>query len=321
MRRLSLVVVALTALVWPALAFADAGLSPVEPASPNAQKVDDTYWLILALSTIVFLTVFVPLGLFIVRYRGRGRARDVEGPQIRGNTRLELSWTIAPVIILVIIATFVFVKLPGIRNEQARAGEEVLEIRVEGRQFYWNYVYPNGVTAVDRLTIPVDTPVRLEITAPDDDVVHSFWVPALQGKFDAIPGVTNETTLRATKTGVFDGACAELCGIEHAAMRIKAEVLSKEEFRRWYASGERDDELGEITFEGACAKCHGFEAEGDIGPRLAENPIVQQRDTVEEVVRNGRNEMPAVGRGWSDAQMDALLDYVEQTYAPKGEQQ
>jgi mono/diheme cytochrome c family protein len=100
-------------------------------------------------------------------------------------------------------------------------------------------------------------------------------------------------------------------------MRLEVEVLPADEFRRWYASAEREDELGQITFEGACAKCHGYEAEGDIGPRLADNAILLQRDTIEDVVRNGRSAMPSVGDGWSDDQMEALLNYLEETYAPK----
>jgi cytochrome c oxidase subunit II len=316
-RRLLVVVLALAALAVPPLAYADAGLTPVEPASPNAEQIEDSYWTILILTTLVMLSVFVPLAIFIVRYRSRGRGREIEGPQIRGNTRLEMGWTLAPVIILVIIVTGVLISMGSIRNVETAEGAEPLTIRVEGRQFYWNFIYPNGVVAVDRMTIPVGRPVKWEITAPEGDVIHSFWVPALQGKFDAIPGQTVSTTIEANRVGVFEGTCAELCGIEHAGMRTAVEAVSPEEFDRWYASGDRDEELGKITYEGACAKCHGYDAEGDVGPRLAQNPIVSQRDTVEDVVRNGRSAMPSVGDGWSDEQMNALLDYLEETYAPK----
>lgn len=317
MRRLLVAVLALAVFALPPLAHADAGLTPVEPASPNAEQIEDSYWTILVLTTIVMLSVFVPLGVFLVRYRSRGRGREVEGPQIRGNTRLEMTWTLAPVVILVIIVTGVLITMEDIRNVDVAEGAEPLTIRVEGRQFYWNFVYPNGVVAVDRMTIPEGRPVKWEITAPEGDVIHSFWVPALQGKFDAIPGQTVSTTIRADRVGVFEGVCAELCGLEHAGMRTAVEVLPAEEFDRWYASSDRDEELGAITYEGACAKCHGYDAEGDVGPRLAQSPIVTQRETVEDVVRNGRAAMPSVGDGWSDDQMNALLDYLEETYAPK----
>lgn len=308
---------AAVALALPALAYAGAGLSPVGPASKNTEQIEDSYWTILVLTTIVMLSVFVPLTLFIIRFRSRGRARDVEGPQIRGNTRLEIAWTVAPVVMLAIIATGVLVTLGSIRSVDVAAGATPLEVRVEGRQFYWNFVYPNGTTTVDRLTIPVDTPVKFLITAPDGDVIHSFWVPALQGKFDAIPGEQNETTIEATKTGTFYGVCAEFCGLEHAAMDFEADVLTKDEFDAWYADGARAEELGAATWEGACAKCHGLEGEGDIGPGLAGSPLVTQRETVADIVRNGRGRMPAVGDGWSEEQMDALLDYLEERFAPE----
>ena len=298
---------------------ADAGLSPPGPASKNTEQIEDSYWTIVILTTLVMLSVFVPLAIFIVRFRSRGRGRDIEGPQIRGNTRLELAWTIAPVIVLAIIVTGVLITLGSIRHVEVAEGAEPLTIRVEGRQFYWNYVYPNGVIGVDRLVIPVNAPVRFEITAPKGDVIHSYWIPALQGKFDAIPGEVNATTIEATKTGTFYGVCAEFCGIEHTAMRFTAEVLPQDEFEAWYESEDRDGDLGEITWEGACAKCHGFEAEGDIGPGLAGSPILQQRDTVEEIVRDGRGAMPSVGDGWSEKQMTALLDYMEQRFAPQAE--
>lgn len=318
MRRLvPVLLAALSALLLPALALAAGGVGPVDPASPNAEQIDDVYWQILVLTTVVMLSVFVPLGIFLVKFRSKGRAREVEGPQIRGNTRLELIWTLAPVVILALITAGVLIKLPSIRNVDVARGSEPLTIRVEGRQFYWNYHYPNGVIGVDKLTLPQGRPVKWEITAPESDVIHSYWVPALQGKFDAIPGEVSTTTIRADKVGVFEGVCAELCGLEHAGMRITVDVLPAEEFDRWYASADRERELGAITFAGACAKCHGFEGEGDIGPRLAENPIVLQRETVEDVVRNGRAKMPAVGDGWNEEQMSALLDYLEETYAPK----
>jgi cytochrome c oxidase subunit 2 len=307
------VALALTALAYPAAALADAGLAPPDPASPNAEAITDAWWLVLALCGLVFLAVFVPLGYFIFRFRNRGGDRTVEGPQIRGNTNLEIGWSVAPVVILAIILGFVLVKLDGIRNVDAQASD-VLTIRVEGRQFYWNYTYPNGVIAVDNLTIPRDVPVKLEITAAEHDVIHSYWVPALQGKFDAIPGKVNTTTIKATREGEFRGVCAELCGIEHATMRFHVTVVSPEEFDEFVNSDRRDEELGEITWEGVCAKCHGAQAEGDIGPKLAGSPQLAQREAVAQVVTEGRGAMPAVGKGWTDKQLDALLEYASETF-------
>ena len=291
------------------------GFAPVDPVSPNAERTEDAYYLIAAFAIFVFLLVTVPLVIFIVRFRSRGRARTVEGPQIRGNTSLELAWTAVPVVILAIVAGFVFYKLPGITSLASAEGATELEIGVEGRQFYWQYTYENGVIAIDRLRVPVDRVVRLEITAPEHDVVHSYWIPAIGGKFDAIPGETTELEFKAEKEGVYPGQCTEFCGLQHGVMTASLEVVPAAEFDRWLqgeaqAQETGESELGQATFAGACAKCHGMQGEGLIGPALAGNPIVEQRDAIEEVVRNGRGEMPAVGRGWSDRQLDALFGYM-----------
>ena len=292
------------------------GFGPVDPVSPNGERIEDAYYLIAAFAIFVFLLVTVPLVVFIVRFRSRGRARTVEGPQIRGNTSLELAWTAVPVVILAIVAGFVFYKLPGITEPSSAAGADELAIGVEGRQFYWQYTYGNGVIAIDNLRVPVDRVVRLEITAPEHDVVHSYWIPAIGGKFDAIPGETTELEFIAEREGVYPGQCTEFCGLQHGVMTASLEVLPGAEFDSWLESEARaqetgESDLGQITFAGACAKCHGMQGEGLIGPALAGNPTIEQRDAVEEVVRNGRGEMPAVGRGWSDRQLDALLRYMQ----------
>jgi cytochrome c oxidase subunit II len=291
------------------------GFAPVDPVSPNAERTEDAYYLIAALAMFVFLVVTVPLAVFVVRYRSRGRARTVEGPQIRGNTSLELAWTAAPVVILTLIAGFVFYKLPGITSLSSAQGATELEIQVEGRQFYWQYTYPNDVIAIDQLRVPIGRVVRLEITAPEADVNHSFWIPAAGGKFDAIPGETTEFEFKAEKEGLYLGQCAEFCGLQHGVMTASLEVIPAAEFDRWLereAQGQQtgESELGQATFQGACAKCHGLQGEGLIGPALAGNPLIEQRDAIEDVVRNGRGQMPAVGQGWSDQQLDALVRYM-----------
>ena len=126
---------------------------------------------------------------------------------------------------LFLVAAFIFIELPGIKDiPDATAGEQQLEIKVTGRQFYWQYEYPNGVIAIDQMRAPAGIPVKLVVSAPDSDVIHSWWIPALGGKIDAIPGRTNETWFEADKEGVYTGQCAELCGLEHARMLASVEV-------------------------------------------------------------------------------------------------
>jgi cytochrome c oxidase subunit II len=154
-------------------------------------------------------------------------------------------------------------------------------------------------------------PVRLEVTAPDADVIHSWWIPSLGGKIDAIPGTTNETWFRAENEGTYSGQCAELCGLEHARMLASVEVVSQDEFDAWLADRAEDSaELGQEEWEGVCAKCHGLNGEGGIGPRIAGSPTLTDAEDLGNLVRNGRGAMPAVGAGWTDEQIDALVSYL-----------
>jgi len=305
-----------TALAPAALA-GNGGFAPVSPESPNAERIHDTWIFVSIFIGAIFLLVEVVLVTFIWRYRRQRRERFEDGPQIHGATSIELIWTVAPVVILFLIGGFVFYKLPGIADvpRASASGEERLEMQVTGRQFYWQYEYPNGAVAIDTLRAPAGVPVRLEITAPDEDVIHSWWIPALGGKIDAIPGVTTETWFEAERPGIYEGQCAELCGLEHAKMLASVEVLPADEFASWLA--ERDSEqasvgLGEEEWQGACAKCHGLGGEGGIAPLIVGSPVLTDPEALEEIVRNGRGEMPAVGSGWSEKQMDALIAYLRE---------
>jgi len=317
--RRSLAVAALSALALSGVAVAgNGGVAPVEPASPNAELINDSYLWVSIFTGAIFLLVQGSLLWFIYRYRRRRRARSEDGAQVHGNTNLELAWTFAPVLVLVAIGSFVFWKLPGIQDvPSASAQGGRVDVEVKGYRYYWNYTYPNGVIAVDRLRAPAGQNVRLEVSAPDFDVIHSWWIPALGGKFDAIPGETIETWFNANAPGIYRGQCAEFCGIQHAAMRAEVEALPRAEFEAWLEEEARDQEagtssLGEETFAGACAKCHGLAGEGDIGPALANNELLDDPAGVERVVREGRGLMPPVGADWTDRQMDALTDFLRE---------
>ena len=289
-----------------------AQFAPVAPDSPNAEGIRDSWLFVSIFVFAIFVLVEALLIAFIWKYRRQKRDRFEDGAQVHGATKLELAWTAGPVIVLFLIAAFVFIELPGIKDvPDAAAGEEQLEIKVSGHQFYWEYEYPNGVIAVDQMRAPVGVPVRLEVTAPDSDVIHSWWIPALGGKIDAIPGITNHTWFEAENEGTYSGQCAELCGLEHARMLASVEVISAEEFDAWLESGNED--LGQEEWQGVCAKCHGLNGEGGIGPRIAGSPTLTDAEDLGNLVRNGRGAMPAVGAGWTDEQVTALVDYLTES--------
>jgi cytochrome c oxidase subunit 2 len=305
------------------------GISPPSPATPSGEAINELYWFVFAMCAFVFVAVEAALILFIVRYRRReATPADAEGPQIHGNTRLEIIWTIAPALALVAIAAVVFARTPAVQADPGAEGSE-LNVRVEAHQFYWQYEYENGVLSLDRLVVPVDRPVALALVTYDVD--HSWWVPRLTGKRDAIAGQKNVLRFRAEEEGTYDGQCAEHCGVQHAVMATQVEVVSQREFDRWLsereaAQREPDTELGRETWEAACAKCHGLEGEGDIGPEIAGNTTLRSRQALIRLLSTGQNTpefadyMPPVGLGWKGSQYDALIAYVKSNAKLSGEQ-
>ena len=315
---LSLAVLALV-LAGAALA-RNGGVAP--PAdTPQASRIRDLYWMLLGITGVIFILVEGALLLFIVRFRNAGRPRDAEGPQIRGHTRLELLWTAIPVLILAGIIAVVFYKLPGIKDiPAATAGGSKLTIHVEGRQFYWRYAYPNGAVSIDELRLPVDTPVDLVITAPAYDVNHSWWVPALAGKMDAIPGKVNHLRfVTPGEPGVFRGECAEFCGVQHALMLASVSVVSPTAYRTWLASQlQVTSDIGRMTFQGACGPCHGMNGEGLIGPALRGNATLADPKRLKALLENGKGAMPPVGRRWSAHERAELAAYVRKEFGSGG---
>ena len=245
---------------------ANGGFTPQYPHSPNAEGIKKTYLLILGFTALIFVLVESLLVVFIVKYRSRGRGREVEGAQVHGHTRLELLWTAGPVLILAVIAGFVFYKLPGISNVPAASAGNRVDVVVEGHQFYWLYRYPNGAVSINTLHVPVGKVTYLTIRSAD--VAHSYWIPQLAGKTDAIPGRTNHSWFQPNTTGVFQGQCAEFCGVYHEAMLARV-VSEPEAAYRTYVSRTAPKTLGRQEWQGVCATCHGVHGQGGYGPALA----------------------------------------------------
>ena len=239
-------------------AFADV-LTPESGGSPNADDIDTLYKIVLALGFLIFLLVEGILVYSLIKYRQRRR-----GPapaQVRGNTRLEVGWTAGAVGLVAIVATVMFVMLGDITNPQdtrpsglrlgngsqlAALGQpeppdgKALNIEVNGQQYIWRFDYPGEkpVFSYYEMVVPFDTTVTLDITS--QDVQHSWWIPKLGGKADAMPGHVNETWFRipASEDGsdrVFVGECAELCGEGHADHYARVRAVTPEKYEAWAA--------------------------------------------------------------------------------------
>jgi cytochrome c oxidase subunit II len=235
------------ALLAPAVAGADM-LTPDAGPTKNAVDTDTLYKIVFYIGLTVIGSVWAALFYTLFRYRAR---RGRVAPQISGNTALELGWTIAASAIVIAITIVTYVYLDDIRdpvasgpasvaeartqyaavNQPPPPGGKGIEIQVSGQQYLWRYQYPNGTFSFHELVVPRDETVVLKIKA--NDVAHSWWIPELGGKMDAIPGYTNETWFKATKNGLFKGQCAEFCGRNHAAMSAQVRVVDPQDYQVW----------------------------------------------------------------------------------------
>jgi cytochrome c oxidase subunit II len=248
----ALLLAAAALLAFAASAFAGL-VTPEHGGSPNADDINDLYKIVLYVAIVVFVGVEGTLLYSVIRFRAR---KGKVAAQIRGNTRLELGWTIGAVLILVVLTVVTFALLGEIKNpprtgpaglqfsangvqyaalnQPAPPGGKSLKIRINGQQFVWRFTYPNRAFAYQTMVVPVNTTVTLDIQS--QDVAHSWWIPKLGGKFDAIPGYTNHTWFKVPGKlagTTFTGQCAELCGRNHANMIAEVTAMTPDNFGAW----------------------------------------------------------------------------------------
>lgn len=254
------------------------------PITPEAHRIIGLFNGVLIISAVVLLIVWGVLVYVIVRFRARPGAG--EPPQTAGSRVLEITWTAIPVALLigVFIATVwtmaqVTSAAPPAPAAAAAGVTGPLRIQVVGEQWWWQFRYPElNVVTANELHVPVGVPVQLLIGS--DDVIHSFWVPQLGLKMDAIPGRQNQMNFRVDQAGTFGGACAEFCGTQHAWMRLSLVAEPLDQFRAWMQVQQRP--MGapqtplaaqgqKLFFANTCVNCHtiqGSVAQGVVGPDL-----------------------------------------------------
>jgi cytochrome c oxidase subunit 2 len=231
--------------------------TPESGGSPNADDIDHLYKIVFYISIPIFLLVEGTLIWALVRHRSR--RGGPEPAQIRGNHQLELGWTVGAGVIIVLIAVVTFLYLDDIKDPPATGpgglaqGTQVasidqaspppgqgkpLTIRVNGQQYLWRFDYPGDAHSYYRMVVPTDTTVVVKLTA--SDVIHSWWIPKLGGKMDAVPGHVNETWFKISKEGRYRGQCAELCGSGHADMRAEVQAVSPRRYEAFIAQRRRE---------------------------------------------------------------------------------
>ncbi len=268
--------------------------TPLSGGSPNANQIDSLYKVELVIAAIIFVAVEGGLLYTLIRFRKR---KGAVAAQIRGNTRLETAWTVGATVILVALALLTFTKLSSIQSPpnsgpggDALASSDTgllfasterklppsgksLNIAVVGRQYLWQFIYPGANEAdglgapysYEEMVVPTNTTITLDISS--EDVVHSWWIPELGGKFQAVPGYHNYTWLKIAKPGLYRGQCSVLCGRGHARMIGSVRAVPPAQFDAWLANQKQ-----QIASANAEAKVARAKLGAQVGAGQVENP-------------------------------------------------
>ena len=269
--------------LFPAVALA-APPSPLDPASPGAESIANLHTTILWIAAAVFLIVCGLLIYSLVRFRRKSADEPEPDQSFHGNAMLETIWTIIPVGILLVILVLTFQTMKD--TDPNRATD--MTVRVIGKQWLWEVQYPEyNIKLTGEMRIPVNKDINVELTSAD--VIHSFWVPQLSGKKDAVPGYLTTAWFKADRLGSFHGQCAEYCGLGHAQMPIEVIVMDQDSFELWAASTAEQQAnasaQGELLFTTNCSSCHAINGEGgQIGPNLTNVYAEKGEDYVRESI-------------------------------------
>jgi cytochrome c oxidase subunit 2 len=261
------------------------------PAGTPAGSIFSLSMLVLSITAAIFLVVAGILTYVLIRYRSRDSADEnqQEPPQIYGSNQIELSWTVIPILIVVML--FLATTRVIYTTEHAPRLANALDVTVIGHQFWWEYRYPKlGVVSANELHVPVsdhEHPLPTYLTMSSADTDHSFWVPRLAGKMDVIPNKVNTMWIDPQKKDLYLGQCAQYCGVQHAKMLIRVYADTPKEFAAWVAHQQQPavqdpavTEGRDVFMHNACISCHtirGTVANGRFGPDLTH---VGSRETI-----------------------------------------
>jgi len=311
-----------------------------DPASRQAGRVDFVFWFVTAICIAIFALVAAVIIYSLIKFRAQP-GEDMDGPPIHGHTGLEIAWTAVPAALVTaisIVSAIVLAKNDHIPHASAAGNADPLTplvVDVTAQQFAWSFKYPGfGNLASATLKLPLRKTVELRITSLD--VIHSFWVPEFGQKQDAVPGSVNKLAITPDKMGNYPVICTELCGLGHAVMRARAEVMPAQQFLSW-AKGQQKKLGGPAGASGkavfannGCNSCHTFKPAGStakIGPDLDNLKQEAQRagQPLEQFIHQSivdpnayvephypKNIMPTTFSSLPKGQLDALVKFLAQ---------
>ncbi len=305
--------------------------SILTPMSPPAREIHSLAALVVGICAAIFIVVEGVLLWSIIRYRRRAGERG-EPVQVFGSNPIELAWTVIPLVIVFVLALATVRTIKDVQRTEPPEG--ALAVDVIGHQWWWEYRIADEdggtpIVTANELVVPVGRPVWLRLASAD--VIHSWWVPALNGKTDLVPGRFNNTWFEAEKAGTFLGQCAEYCGTQHANMLLRVRAVDEAQFESWrhaQTAPAREDPssaAGRAVFlRLACMNCHAIDGSsaGAFGPNLthlgsretiAAGMAPLNRDTLRawlvdpQQLKPGCN-MPSLQL--TEPELDALVDYL-----------
>ncbi len=282
------VVVLFAALIVNSFQNSGKPLTSLAPEGPSAESIQKLVIPVTAIAGIVFVLVIGAIVFITWKFRERKDSDPDEFPsQIHGQTTLEIGWTILPALILAGIAVGTVMTIINLNREEPNS----IKVQVAGQQWWWEYRYdlngdgnfagPEDITTATELVIPAGKPVQ--VTTTSNDVIHSFWIPGLNGKKDAVPGLYNPLKLQADEPGVFRGQCTEFCGLSHANMRMLVRAVSSSDYDAWVRNQLKDhaaDPTNPVAAEGKkvwqalCAQCHVIKGINDVKMKETPPPLV-----------------------------------------------
>lgn len=324
-------------------------LSTLNPMGSQSESAYGFILLSFGVMLFVMAVVFILFIYVLIRFRHR-KGDDGVPKQVEGSTKLEVIWTVIPILLLLFLAVPTVIQTFAMSQDHANDPNAV-KVKVTAHQYWWEFEYPElGIKTAEDLYIPVGKKISVELTS--NDVIHSFWIPALGGKWDANPGMigqdgkknVNRFSFDAKTAGVYQGKCAELCGPSHALMEFKVIALPEAEFTQWadgmkkpHTATTEAEKAGEAVFTQNCAACHAVDSTDKgvkIGPNLDN---MAGRKTVAGILPNGSPEelkaslkkwitnpekvkpqnegpktvkMPAFGNTISEQDMNNLIEYL-----------
>ncbi|RXT05654.1 cytochrome c oxidase subunit II [Ammoniphilus sp. CFH 90114] len=310
----------------------DPYLSALDPKGPVASAQLSLIMLSLYIMIGVFVVVMVIYVYVLFRFRKRPGQTGIP-EQVEGNHKLEIIWTVIPLILLAVLAVPTVSLTFDLAEKHST--EEALQVKVTAHQFWWEFEYPDlEISAGQDLYIPTGQKIQFQVTAKD--VMHAIWIPALGGKIDTNPGMTNNMWLQADKPGTYKGKCAELCGPSHALMDFKVIALEPAEFDKWVNNMKAtatktvpaSAQAGQEVFNQSCIGCHAVDATKgvkvpDIAPNLAgfadrtvlAGFIEHNNENLAQWIKNPQslkpgNLMPAFEGKLDEQQINDLVEYM-----------